>query len=84
MRFDVVWSSKAERELADLFLEASDRYEVRLAADWLDQQLGTQPDRIGVEVHEGLLVTRRSPLKIFFSISAEDRRVEVLQIRRMS
>ena len=54
MRFSVFWEESAEEALANLFLDSSDRYEIRVASDRIDELLKTQADRIGSEVHEGL------------------------------
>ena len=82
MRFTVSWDEAAEQSLAELFLDAGDRFEIRAAADWIDENLQTQPDRIGHYVHEGLLGLQRSPLKVLYSLSLEDRLVEVLGVAR--
>ena len=66
MRFSVFWEESAEEALANLFLDSSDRYEIRVASDRIDELLKTQADRIGSEVHEGLRSLKATPLKVLF------------------
>ena len=82
MRFTVCWDESAEQDLAELFVDAVDRFEIRMAADWIDENLQTRPDRIGHHVHEGLLGLERPPLKVLYSLSLKDRLVEVLRVAR--
>ncbi len=43
MRFTVTWHPSAEQELAEIWLEASDRERVAQAANTIDQVLALEP-----------------------------------------
>jgi plasmid stabilization system protein ParE len=79
MAFTVTWHPKAERELAELWLAASDRESIAQAADSIDQLLASDPWSGGEDFYgDRLLVV--SPLAVVYAIRERDRRVEILQV----
>ncbi len=86
MRYTVVWSLDAERELADIWTDAADRKGIASAANFLDRELAHAPANLGESRPSGLRIAHYLPLGIRFAILEEDRLVRVLavwQCRRM-
>ena len=82
-RYTVVWVESAQSELADIWLSASNRSAVTAAADEIDRVLVTDANAQGVDVSEGLRAIFVHPLRVLFTVSDEDRMVEVLRVRRL-
>jgi hypothetical protein len=80
MKFTVVWSRYAEAELASRWMSSSNRGEVSRAALAIDRQLQRDPDTKGESRSHGLRILLVSPLGVTFSVSIEDRKVEVLDV----
>jgi plasmid stabilization system protein ParE len=81
MKFTVVWKPQAEQHLAHLWTLATDRAAVSRAADAIDSQLLTEPQRVGEsreELQSRLLV--EPPLAVAFRVREQDRVVEVLSV----
>lgn len=80
MTFTVAWVDSAERELAEVWLTATNRAVVTAAARSIDQRLRTSPESAG-EAREG---SRRilfsGPLAVTFEPSINDRVVRVLDV----
>lgn len=53
-RYTVVWVEGAERELANLWLDATDRRAVTDAADEIDRALARDATTKGLDLREGL------------------------------
>lgn len=81
MRYTVVWLQDALAQLAQIWLEASDRKEITTAADRIDQELAIDPSTKGTTVSEELRSLYVPPLCAVFSVSEPDRLVEVASIR---
>lgn len=47
MKYSVIWNSKAEQELAAVWLASTDRKAVNAAANFLDSQLARNPLALG-------------------------------------
>jgi hypothetical protein len=79
MRFTVIWSQFALDQLADLWLNATDRNAVTVAQHQIDQLLRVDPDLQGVPFFgdRALVVL---PLRIRYSINQMDMMVEVLDV----
>ena len=82
MKFDVVWSSAAERELTELWLNADDRDVVAQAARHIDKLLERNPAIEGESRPDGRRVLFASPLGVVFRVWAEKRRVFVHHVWR--
>jgi len=85
MSYVVTWLPDAEQELARIWLTAADRAHVTEAADWIDQQLKSDPVDAGESRPNGRRILVAAPLGIIFRVDELDRRVvisHVWQIRR--
>ncbi len=82
-RYTVVWVKSAQDELADLWLNSSERNAVTTAVDAIDRELGEDAPSKGSEVCEGLRSFFAPPLKAIFSVYEDDRIAEVLRVRSL-
>lgn len=82
-RYTVIWVESAQNELAELWLNASDRNAVTTAANAIDQELGEDAPTKGTELSEGLRCLFSPPLKVIFTVREDDRIVEVLRVRNV-
>ena len=80
MRFTVVWGGSAERQLAQLWLDAEDRGVVRDAADRLDAALAERAGSLGESRSGNVRIAFAPPLAIEFEVFGEDRKVHVLAV----
>ena len=81
MRYTVPWHPDAENELARIWLDATYRQAIAHAANEIDRELSSEPERKGQEFFgDRILVV--VPLAVTFSISQPDRLVQVLQVWR--
>lgn len=76
-RYTVVWHPLAEKELAELWLEAPSRAALGIAADQIDQELSTEADLKGLVVSARSREISVAPLHVLFRVKTEDRLVEV-------
>lgn len=78
MNYQVDWTPPAEQDLADRWLSATDREAVTVAAEWLDEQLATDPLRLGEpwgsSVHR---IAVSGPIGVEFEVIEDDKRVIV-------
>jgi plasmid stabilization system protein ParE len=79
MRFTVTWHPSAERELTEIWLQAMDREAVTQAANRIDQTLASQPLTYG-DVFYGDRILVVLPLAATYTVSEQDRTVQILQI----
>jgi plasmid stabilization system protein ParE len=77
MRFAVTWTPSAEQDLADLWLNASDRDAVRAAADEIDARLQRNPLHEGQARANPTRILHVPPLAVLFDVSVPDRLVNV-------
>ncbi len=78
-RFRVTWHPEARRELAQIWLAATDRAAVSNAANRIDVLLGHDPENTGDDFY-GDRILVDLPLAVTFTVSPEDRWVQVLQV----
>ena len=83
-RFTVVWTKEAIEQLAETWLVAADREKIASVAESIDLELAVDPYWKSLEISEGIRALVLPPLRILFSVSVEDRRVEVARITRVS
>jgi hypothetical protein len=83
MRYTVVWSKSARNKLANLWINAPDRTAVTQAADRIDVLLADDPDQQGYPFGDRR-VLYVMPLAVIYTVSPDDRLVEVLQVERVS
>ena len=82
MRYTVLWTPTAERDLAELWLDAADREAVRSAADTLDSLLRVDAHLRGESRYESLRVLHAAPLGVDFEVDEENGIVWVLRVWR--
>ena len=80
VRFTVVWKPEAERRLATIWTEATDRNAVTRAAGAIDQAFKSDPEHIGESRGGGLRICLEDPLGVIFRGSPPDRLVSVLTV----
>ncbi|MEO8165597.1 MAG: type II toxin-antitoxin system RelE/ParE family toxin [Betaproteobacteria bacterium] len=80
MKYTVVWSPDAERELARVWNEATDRESIANAANLLDHELARDPLNSGESRPGGFCIAHCLPLGIRFSVLPEDQLVRVLAV----
>lgn len=79
-RYTVVWVEDASDELAEVWMAATDRDAVTVAANAIDHELAVDPEKKGADLTEGLRVLICSPLRVLFAVNADDRVVEVAHV----
>jgi hypothetical protein len=82
MTYTVLWVPAAERELAELWTDASRRREVSDAANAIDARLGSAPLDEGESREKGRRILFVPPLGVTFEVSPDDRLVRVLDVWR--
>jgi plasmid stabilization system protein ParE len=75
--YTVEWTSTAEDQLTDIWLQAPDPAEVTKATAAIDGMLARNPLHHGVEVREGLRKITVSPLTVFYEVHPTRPVVEV-------
>lgn len=78
-RFDVDWLPDALDDLADIWLQASDRDAVNFAAAMIDARLAASPSEVGTAISEGLYELTVSPLRVLFVFDDAKGNVEILR-----
>jgi len=79
MRFTVIWSQFAQDQLAELWLNATDRNAVTAAQHQVDQLLRVDPDQQGIPFFGSRLLLV-APLHVAFTINVMDMQVEVYDV----
>ena len=80
MRYPVVWSPDAERELARIWNEVADRGTIASAANLLDRELARNPANLGESRASGLRIAHCLPLGIRFTVLEDERLVRVITV----
>jgi hypothetical protein len=83
MRYTVVWTSKAQSQLAEIWLEAKNRSAMSLVADELDELLSWDPLTAGEALYQMTRLFVRAPLAIIFEVIPDDRLERVRAIRQL-
>jgi hypothetical protein len=72
MRWTVVWNVPVQQDLAEIWLNSTNREAIRAAADQIDKELTNDAHQKGEDFYgDRLLVI--SPLAVVYSVSNEDR-----------
>ena len=82
-RYTVVWVQSVEDELVELWLAANDRNDITAATHAVDKELGLDAGLKGEDLAEGLRSLNIPPLRIIFTVSEDDRLVEVVRVARL-
>jgi mRNA-degrading endonuclease RelE of RelBE toxin-antitoxin system len=80
VRYTVTWKPEAERRLAELWLNATDRTAITRAANEIDRRLQTNPDQEGESRSDGRRLLLVKPLAVIFEVVPDDRIVYVLTV----
>lgn len=80
-RYTVVWVRSAEDDLAELWIVAAERNTITAATLEIDRQLSSDPASKGEPLKEGLRALNVPPFRVIFSVSDDDRIVEVAIVR---
>lgn len=80
MSFTVVWKPEAERRLAMIWTDATDRGAVTRAAAAIDRALRDHPEQLGESRAKGRRIYLESPLGIAFRVAPADRMVTVVTV----
>lgn len=80
MKFTVVWDPEVHDDLADLWMNAENRDEIRLAADTIDVMLVEDANRKGLPFTGGGRVLACYPVAVTFSVSIDDRSVRITEV----
>jgi hypothetical protein len=81
--YTVVWLASAQDELAEHWMNASNRNAVTAAAHLIDEELSHDAATKGVALSEGLRAFFAAPLRILFTVDEGDRIVEVVCVKRL-
>lgn len=80
MNYSVVWLPDAEQELADLWLNSSDRGAITKAAAVLDQLLERDPAQEGESRPNGRRILFAAPLAAIYRVHSDKEQVDVLHV----
>jgi plasmid stabilization system protein ParE len=81
--FEVLWKRSARGQLADIWVNASNRNAITAAVDSIDRALRSDPDEQGESREDQERVVVVPPLVVDFRVIEEDRRVEILAVRQL-
>jgi len=79
-RYTVVWRDEALNELADIWVQSSDRDAVTRSVRSLDMLLSADPNLKGDVLLKGLRQLLEPPLRILYEVQVEDRLARVLAV----
>ena len=80
MKYSVLWVPGAEKDLADLWTDATDKAGVEQAANYIDHRLEYDPEQLGESRAHGQRILLAAPLGVTFEVLPEDRIVRVLDV----
>lgn len=83
-RYTVLWTEKAERQLAEAWATATDRASVTAAANALDADLAIDPHAIGESRSDSYRIEVQGVLAIIYAVSDLDRTVSVVRVWRIA
>jgi hypothetical protein len=81
IKYMVSWDYRAEQDLAEVWVNATDRAAVSAASREIDKALAYDADRKGDPLSEGLRAINIGPLRAVFEVSEQDRKVVVVRVR---
>jgi hypothetical protein len=80
MSFTVVWKPEAERRLATIWTDATDRDAVTRASAAIDKAFKSHPETLGESRPKERRIWLEDPLDVIFRVSPQDRLVSVLTV----
>ena len=84
MKYTVVWTDAAQDELADIWIQASDRRAVTTAANEVDRELNIDAHLKGQALGGSRRALHIPPLLISFEVSPDDCLATVLKVLQKS
>lgn len=84
MRFTVTWLPSADAELAQIWIDSSDRKLVTLAAKEIERQLSNDPLNIGESRGGNERIVIERPLGVLVEVLEDDRLAKVLHVWRIT
>jgi plasmid stabilization system protein ParE len=82
MKYMVTWTRNAQNDLADIWMNATDRQSVRDAANRIDRALERNPERLGQSLGDDRVYVD-APLAVTFAVFPADCRVRVWQVEQV-
>ncbi len=83
IRYTVVWHDDVQNELAQVWIDATNRDAVTQAARFIDIHLSRDAASKGTSIADNLRVLVVPPLRAFFAVSEPDRLVKVLYVAKL-
>jgi len=80
MKWTVVWKTKALNDLAELWVESTDRSSMAFASDLIDELLATEPLVHGESRDDGARLLVVAPLVVRYYVSVDDCMVTVTAV----
>ncbi len=80
MKYTVLWSHRAEEDLATLWVHAAERSSIAEAANEIDQRLRNNAPGEGESRSLGVRILLIPPLGVTFTVSAEDQLVRIVHV----
>ena len=81
--FTVRWTRRAKRDLADIWLQSSDRLAVTQASNTVDLLLSRSPLQLGESREGNRRILIEPPLAVFYEVILDDYKVKVRFLRDM-
>jgi len=79
----VVWHAGAEKLLAEIWLQATDRPSIGEASNEIDRLLRTNPETRGRRLNQRTRCVSVPPLQVVFEVIDADRLVRIAHVRRV-
>ncbi|HLQ46066.1 MAG TPA: hypothetical protein VK137_15100 [Planctomycetaceae bacterium] len=80
MKFTVVWSPQAEKELCELWLKSRNPADLARQVDAIERNLMTNADELGESREDGTRLLIVELIAVLFEVKLEDRKASVLHI----
>jgi hypothetical protein len=80
MSYTVLWKPEAERQLAAIWNDCSNRNLVTKSADAIDKTLATKPQEVGESRDDGFRILFEAPLGVIYKVSKVDHTVFVIAV----
>jgi mRNA-degrading endonuclease RelE of RelBE toxin-antitoxin system len=81
MNYAVIWTKKAADQLAQAWLDATDRTAVQRASNLIDTLLATDPRAHGESRRGNDRLFYEPPLAVYYRVDDSDRKVFVLSVK---
>lgn len=82
MKFTVTWTSEARNQLAEIWLNSSDKKRITESVRTIERLIAHDPEDAGESRVVDIRILLEAPLAIYFDVSPLDRRVNVWRVWR--